>query len=78
MDLELNPQQSAVTVYVECSQYSCLEAAQIMLKFIKEAPDIVEQLSPKELERYRECCIKSADKNPNARRIPSVGVGMDL
>lgn len=33
-----------------------------MLKFIKEAPDIVKRLSPKKLKRYREYCIKSADK----------------
>jgi secreted Zn-dependent insulinase-like peptidase len=33
IDLELGPQQSAVKVYVESSQYSCLEAARIMLDF---------------------------------------------
>lgn len=79
MKLELRPQQSAIKIYVECSQYSCLEAARITLDFVKEAPGIVEQLSPQELESYREGCIKSADKkNRNARPISMVGVGINL
>jgi len=62
MCLEVGPQQSVVRVYVECPKHTCLEAAEFMVEFIKEAPGMVEQLSPEELEKYREACIKTSDK----------------
>ncbi|TAQ87399.1 hypothetical protein B7494_g4276 [Chlorociboria aeruginascens] len=55
------PQQSTLSLHVECPKHSCLEAAQIMLDFIKETLYMVEQLNLEELEEYQQACIKNID-----------------
>lgn len=62
VQLETGPQQSAISIHVECSDCSCIEATEFMLKFIKEAARTVELLSPEELEEHRAACINSSDK----------------
>ncbi|OAL21287.1 hypothetical protein AYO20_11405 [Fonsecaea nubica] len=61
MVTDTGPQQSALSVYVECPKHSCLEAARFMLEFIQEAPGMVEQLSPEQIEEYTEACTKHID-----------------
>ncbi|KAF4467511.1 peptidase M16 inactive domain-containing [Fusarium albosuccineum] len=74
MKLELGPQQSAVKIGVECPQHSCLEAARVMLNFVKEAPSILEQLSPKELERYRDSSEQMVEALQNIAKDQLVGL----